>query len=398
MPIFTVSQISDYIKQLVENDELLLDLWITGEISNLRTSQAGHAYFTLKDDTNQLQCVMFKRTKGRDLLESGVSVSCHGRITFYEARGSVDFIGDIVMAEGLGLLAMEYERLKSQLENEGSFDISRKRTIPKFPKVIGVVTSSSGAVFHDICNVIQRRYPLAKVILASAQVQGANAPASICNAIDALNLDGRPDVIIIARGGGSQEELSAFNDESLARTIYKSNIPTVSAIGHETDFTIADYVADLRAPTPSAAAEITTPDGSALVTEIYLMMQQAYIRLSYKSAALTQQIQALVSKLEHNIPDITTIYRNVDDQCQRMDFSVSSKTALLKQQIISRTIHLEALSPKATLQRGYAIISTHNAREVVSSIKMLSPNQLLSISLSDGTVSTTVNDVIKNES
>lgn len=373
-----------------------MDLWLTGEISNLRTSQAGHSYFTLKDNSNQLQCVMFNRTKGKDLLEHGVSVTCHGRITFYEPRGSIDFIGDIVMAEGLGFLAMEYERLKLQLENEGLFDLSRKRPIPKFPKVIGVVTSASGAVFHDICNVIQRRYPLAQVILAPAQVQGANAAASIRNAIDALNLNGQSDVIIIARGGGSQDELSAFNDESLARTIYRSVIPTVSAIGHETDFTIADYVADLRAPTPSAAAEITTPDGSSLATEINLMIQQAHIRLAYKYEGLNHEIQALVSKLEHNIPDITTIYRNVDDNCQRMAISVASKTTLLKQKVKSSTIHLEALSPNATLQRGYGIVFKHASQEVVSSVKTISTNQLLSISLSDGTFSSTVNKVTKN--
>ena len=340
---------------------------------------------------------MFNRTKGKDLLEPGVSVTCHGRITFYEPRGSIDFIGDIVMAEGLGLLAMEYERLKLQLENEGLFDLSRKRPIPKFPNVIGVVTSASGAVFHDICNVIQRRYPLAQVILAPAQVQGANAAASIRNAIDALNLNGQSDVIIIARGGGSQDELSAFNDESLARTIYRSVIPTVSAIGHETDFTIADYVADLRAPTPSAAAEITTPDGSSLATEINLMIQQAHISLAYKSESLNQDIQALVSKLEHNIPDITTIYRNVDDNCQRMAISVTSKTTLLKQKVISSTTHLEALSPNATLQRGYGIVFKHASQEVISSVKAISTNQLLSISLSDGTFSSTVNEVTKNE-
>ena len=375
-----------------------MDLWVTGEISNLRTSQAGHSYFTLKDDTNQLRCVMFKRTKDRDLLASGVSVTCHGRVTFYEARGSIDFIGDIVMAEGLGLLAMEYERLKLQLENEGLFEISRKRPLPKFPKIIGVVTSSSGAVFHDICNVLQRRYPIAKVILAPAQVQGINAAISICNAIDALNIDGTADIIIIARGGGSQEELSAFNDESLARTIYRSIIPIVSAIGHETDFTIADYVADLRAPTPSAAAEMTTPDRFALITEIYLMLQRTNITLAHQHETLTHEIQNFVSTLERNIPDIATIYRHVDDQCQRMDISLSSRTTLFKQQILSTTIHLQALSPTATLQRGYGIIFKNDSQEVVSSIKMISPNQILGISVSDGAFSSTVNDIIRNES
>ena len=257
---YTVNQVATYLRESFESDILLSDLYVSGEISNLRRSASGHAYFTLKDDTALLNCVMFRGQQGSDVLEDGVSVSTHGRISFYEPRGSTDFIVDLVMAEGAGALSLEFDRLRSQLELEGLFDESRKRSLPPFPKVIGVVTSSSGAVLHDITTVVTRRYPLANILVSPTLVQGDAAPENIVQALNDLNVDGRSDVIVIARGGGSLEELWAFNDEMVARSIYGSKIPVVSAIGHETDFTISDYVADLRAPTPSAAAEMIVPD------------------------------------------------------------------------------------------------------------------------------------------
>ena len=217
MPVFTVSQVSQYLKESLEQDSLLADLWITGEISNLRTPRSGHNYFTLKDHQSQLRAVMFKGGRGADLLREGSLVTAHGRISFYEARGEVELLADLVMPEGTGPLSMELERLKMRLEEDGLFEPSRKRPLPRFPGVVGLVTSPSGAVIHDIRNIIGRRYPLAEVLLAPTQVQGDGAAHGIVSALQALNQDGRADVVILARGGGSIEELWPFNEEMVAR-------------------------------------------------------------------------------------------------------------------------------------------------------------------------------------
>ena len=269
---YTVNQVTTYIRESFESDILLSDLYVSGEISNLRRSASGHAYFPLKDDSALLNCVMFRGQQGSDVLEDGSAVSTHGRISFYEPRGSTDFIVDLVMPEGTGALSLEFEKLRAQLELEGLFDESRKRSLPEFPTVIGVVTSVSGAVLHDITTVITRRYPLVDILVSPTLVQGDSAPENIVQAINDLNVDGRSDVIVVARGGGSLEELWAFNDERVVRSIYGSKIPVVSAIGHETDFTISDFVADLRAPTPSAAAEMIVPNVTNLKRHLLLSL------------------------------------------------------------------------------------------------------------------------------
>ena len=250
MAVRTVSQVTAHLKQALENDPMLSDLLVEAEVSNLRVSGAGHSYFTLKDDESVLNCVMFRGRPGAGLLQNGNAVLAHGHITFYEPRGTTEFMVDLAMAAGVGELALKLEQLRQRLEAEGLFDRSRKRLLPRFPKAIGVVTSPSGAVFHDIQNVVRQRYPLAELLLAPSSVQGDMAAGEIANALGKLNDDGRSDVIIVARGGGSLEDLWPFNEESVARAIYASRIPVVSAVGHETDHTIADDVADLRAPTP----------------------------------------------------------------------------------------------------------------------------------------------------
>ena len=254
MPTYTVSQVTSEIKELLESNPFLADLWIEGEISNLSIASSGHAYFNLKDQHAVLQAVMFRNRRGIEVLANGASVAAHGRVSFYEPRGTLNISVDVVAPQGLGELALELERLKQKLAAEGLFDPARKRPLPTFPQVIGVVTSPTGAVFHDIQNVLARRYPLAKLVLSPTMVQGGRAKESIAEALQRLDEEGDCDVIIVARGGGSLEDLWAFNEEVVARAIYACQTPVVSGVGHETDETVADYVADVRAPTPSAAA------------------------------------------------------------------------------------------------------------------------------------------------
>ena len=265
MAIYSVSQVTRYLRELLESDPQLNDLWVAGEVSNLTTSQAGHIYFTLKDSTAQLRCVMFRNNNaGSRLLANGALVVAHARISFYEARGEVSVISDAVMPEGTGPLYLELERLKAKLQAEGLFDESRKRPLPPFPKMLGVVTSSTGAALQDIRKVLQSHYPMVEVLLAPTLVQGEGAAEGIVAALHTLNQDGRADAIIVARGGGSLEELWPFNEEIVARAIHASAIPVISGVGHERDVTIADLVADVRAPTPTAAAEMAVPNMVAL--------------------------------------------------------------------------------------------------------------------------------------
>src|SRR5438445_6355020 len=256
----TVSALARYLKDLLESNLTLTNLWVEGEISNLTRSQRGHVYFTLKDANAAIQCVMFQRQYRGSPLEGGAQVLAHGNVSFYEQRGNVQLIVDFVQPAGVGARQAEFESLKEKLAADGLFDQARKRPLPAFPARIGVVTSSTGAVFHDICQVLTRRWPLAEIVLAPTPVQGAQAAINIADAIRLLNAQPRIDVIIVARGGGSMEELWAFNEEIVARAVFASAVPVVSAVGHETDYTIADLVVDVRAPTPSAAAELVAPD------------------------------------------------------------------------------------------------------------------------------------------
>ena len=258
----TVGQLTAKIKEVFEVDPVLQDAWVLGEISNLTKPSSGHIYFTLKDETANLSCVAWKTQAWRlgKLLQTGSAVIAHGRISVYEPRGAYQLYVDDLLPAGTGRLYQEFEILKARLQSQGLFAVERKRSLPLFPRRIGVVTSASGAALQDILNVLRRRYAIAEVVLSPASVQGADAPPQIVHAIRSLNELPGVDVIIVARGGGSPEELWAFNDEAVAHAIFDSRIPVISGVGHETDYTIADFVADVRAPTPSAAAEICAPD------------------------------------------------------------------------------------------------------------------------------------------
>lgn len=386
MHVHSVSNVASYLRELLESDVHLADLWISGEVSNLSRSGAGHLYFTLKDAGAQLRCVFFRGASFQrelaSLMENGAQVVAHGRISLYEVRGDLQFYVDFIQPEGIGVLAMEFERLKARLQEEGLFDESRKRALPPFPEHIGVVTSPTGAVFHDICSVLARRWPVAEVVLAPTAVQGLEAVPGIVSALSRLNQEPALDVIIVARGGGSLEELWAFNEEAVARAIYASRLPVVSAVGHETDYTIADFVADLRAPTPSAAAEIIAPD-----------RRQVLVRLAVQAASLTAGVQSLVREGREEVRG--AVHRmercgpSVDRERQRVDDLLRGATGVLELTVRGQQnklngfcAQLRSLHPQATLNRGYALVERDGA--TVSSVKAVKGGERLGVRVSDG--------------
>ena len=390
MPVFTVSQVTQYLKDSLEHDPVLADLWISGEVSNLRVSPSGHSYFTLKETQSQLRSVMFKGGRGSNLLGEGSLVTAHGRISLYEARGDVQLLADLVMPEGTGPLYLELEKLKMRLEEEGLFEPSRKRPLPQFPRVIGLVTSPSGAVLHDICNVIGRRYPLSEILLAPTQVQGDAAAPGIVSAVQSLNEHGQADVIILARGGGSLEELWPFNEEVVARAIYSSRIPVVSAVGHETDYTVSDLVADVRAPTPSAAAELVVPDAVSLLQEIHARGESIFRAMSHHLSTRRYGVDSLAGRLRSHATDIATLRRRVDDLAQASSKAMYHYQSLWRSHIQGLEMRLESLNPEATLSRGYSIVQKHSDGVVVSSKGQVNAGEELRVTLSDGQIPATV--------
>ena len=395
MAVYTVSQVSQHVKEVLEKDPLLADVLVEGEVSNLRVSSAGHSYFSLKDDQALLNCVMFRGQPGAELLASGSAVLAHGRLQFYEPRGSTDFMVDLAMAAGVGELALELERLTLRLEDEGLFEESRKRSLPLFPKVIGVVTSPSGAVLHDIQNVLRRRYPLAELLLAPSLVQGPNAAGELVAAIEGLNRDGRADVIVLARGGGALEELWPFNEEEVARAIYASRIPTVSAIGHETDFTISDRVADLRAPTPSAAAEIVVPDQYVLRQQLDEILGYFDRIWAYHADSRRSDVARTSGILEGILPDTNNWRRRVDDVARSAGIALVNRLKLTRLQVENRQDRIRTLDPVATLRRGYSVVQKGTAGDVVTKAGQVEVADSLSITVSDGIVEATAGGTAK---
>lgn len=388
MHVYAVREVTAYLRELFESNPHLSDLWIAGECSNVSRPASGHVYFTLKDGDAQLRAAFFQRRLGpanttARLVENGAAVVAHGRIGLYEQRGEMQFYVDFVQPEGVGALQAEFERLKARLEQEGLFDESRKRPLPRFPCRIGVVTSESGAVFHDICHVLERRWPLAEVVLAPTPVQGPDAVAGIIGGIEQLNRRGDIDVIIAGRGGGSIEELWAFNDEFVARAIFASVVPIVSAVGHETDYTIADFVADRRAPTPSAAAEIVAPDrlevrvrlGVAAGTMESVLRQ----RLGDERAAL----HAHVRSVERAAPDVDRERQRVDELARRGVAAGERAHRLAVQGVGGCVWRLKALDPFATLDRGYALVQRRGV--VLSSVADAHPGDAIDVRVRDGT-------------
>ena len=392
---FTVSQITNYIKDLFEIDFVLQDLWVEGEVSNFSRSAAGHIYFTLKDETSSIRCVMWHSSSARQgyLPFNGDAILAHGHISVYEVQGTYQFYVDYLQPAGLGTLYLQFEALKQRLEAEGLFAPERKRPLPLFPRCLGVVTSPTGAAIRDILHVLERRYPLVEVILAPSLVQGDKAPLQIVAAIEALNEHTDAEAIIVARGGGSLEELWAFNDERVARAIYSSRVPVISGVGHETDFTIADFVADVRAPTPSAAAEIAVPDRGELWetlnsrrNRLVMLMRQ---QIAEQRAAVESQERILVRLSPQ--AQIATHRQRIDELTRAASASLAHQLALQRERLRGQLLHLQSLSPFATLDRGYSITRQLRTGEIVKSVAQVAAGDRIETQVSDGKFEGTVN-------
>ena len=380
----TVSALARYLKDLLESNLTLTNLWVEGEISNLTRSQRGHVYFTLKDANAAIQCVMFQRQYRGAPLEGGAQVLAHGNVSFYEQRGNVQLIVDFVQPAGVGARQAEFERLKEKLAADGLFDEARKRPLPAFPERIGVVTSPTGAVFHDISNVVARRWPLGEIVLAPTPVQGAEAAIGITEAVRQLNRLGDIDVIIVARGGGSIEELWPFNEEIVARAVYASAIPVVSGVGHETDFTIADFVADTRAPTPSAAAEAVAPDWREVSRRVEAIL------LGVSSAAKGKVSQGVIDvdragqRLSSALPDTSRYGERLTSLLRHAATGLARGLDQRMERTSSHASRLRALDPAATLSRGYAVVQIRDGKQAVTSVKQVKGRERLDVHVKDG--------------
>ena len=382
MQVYSVRQVATHLRELVESDLFLSDLWISGEVSNLRRYPSGHLYFSLKETDAALSGVLFRSdNKGFDF-KDGDAVIAHGRVAFYEVRGDLQFIVDFVQPEGVGVLQAEFERLKARLQEEGLFDEARKRPLPRFATRIGVVTSPAGAVFHDICHVLERRWPLAEVVLAPTAVQGPEAVPGIAAALAQLNREPAIDAIILARGGGSLEDLWAFNDEAVARAIFASIVPVVSGVGHETDTTIADYVADVRAPTPSAAAEIVAPDRTEVAVRLSVaagtLLSLVQGRLESGRAGVRQAVQ----RVERSAPDINRERQRTDELTRSALASVEQLVRGFQKGLHGFQLALRSLDPYAVLQRGYALVQRNG--HVVESVVDTKVGERLNVRVRDG--------------
>ena len=384
MQVYSVTQITEYIRAVLDRDVYLSDVWITGEVSNLFASGAGHRYFTLKNAEHQIKAVHFSGYFGGEHVVNGAQVIAHGRVSFYSSRGETQLYADSVVPAGEGVLAAEFERLRAQLEAEGLFDPARKRALPEFPRRIGVVTSAQGAVIHDIQTVLSARYPLGELVLCDASVQGDEAPTELTGAIRALNRLPDVDVIIVARGGGSLDDLRAFNSEQVARAIYASRIPIVSAVGHESDYTIADYAADLRAPTPSAAAAAVAPDTRVLSAEVASLTARSGNAIAYYTAERTREVESLVSRMQRHLPDTATHRQRVDELLEHAYTGFDTLIRLRREQADSLRTTLAALDPSAILRRGYAMVTSARDGRAVTSTGSVLPGDLIRATLHDG--------------
>jgi exodeoxyribonuclease VII large subunit len=358
---YSVAELTTHIRMLFERDDLLQDVWVEGEISNFRRAASGHLYFTLKDSGAQLKTVMWKSSALNLAImpREGDSILAHGYVSLYPDRGEYQLYADVLRPVGIGDLYRRFEQLKAKLDAEGLFDEERKRPLPPFPHRIGVVTSPTTAAFQDVLNVLRRRFPLVEVVLSPTLVQGAEAPPQIVRALERLNTLTDLDVILVCRGGGSIEDLWAFNDEAVARAIVASRVPVVSGVGHEIDFTIADFAADYRAPTPSAAAEILTPD----VLDMALGVERLSRHLSDAfSDSMIRRREALddadrLLKQLSPLVRVRSIRQRIDDWTIRMGTAQRGRLALLRERVVSRQQALTAANPEAILERGYALVS-----------------------------------------
>ena len=370
--VYPVHQVTRYLRELLEADRNLVDIWVAGEISNYTRAASGHIFFTLKDDRAGLRCAFFRnRNIGlRTPLADGLSVVVYGSLSLYEQRGELSFVVDFVQAEGAGVLAAEFERRRAAFEAEGLFAMERKRALPRFPRRVGVVTSPTGAVFHDIADVLARRWPLALLLLQPAPVQGDGAGVAIAEAIRTLARVQAPDVIIVARGGGAAEDLWAFNEEAVVRAIFGSPVPVVSAVGHETDVTLADMVADLRAPTPSAAAELVAPDRAVVNRQVAALQSRMDVTMTRAVDRVRERVDLRRAGLARALPDLALIRSRVSTRTHTLAQVVTAARLRAVAAVETLDGRVRALSPHATIERGYALVQRPDGAAVTSAASL----------------------------
>jgi exodeoxyribonuclease VII large subunit len=388
-PVLSVSVLARYLKEVLETDDILQNVWVQGEISGCRTFASGHCYFTLKDAEAQLPCVFFKHARLRSSapqLRDGMAIAANGSISLYERDGKLQLYVESVELVGEGALFLRFEQLKARLSAEGLFEAERKRPIPEQPSVIGLVTSPDAAALRDMLRVLRSRYPLVQVILSPTLVQGAEAPAAIAAAIDRLNEHAEADVIIVARGGGSIEELWAFNEEVVARAIARSRIPVISGVGHETDFTIADFVADYRASTPTAAATKAVPDIADLQTDLYEKQQVLTAIMDDKLERLKERLERAAYDLQRASPKNVLNQRRqqLDDLTEMLQTRMEHLLSLRTERLRGQAMRLHSLSPLLTIARGYAVVRRDADQSLITSPRQVQPGEQLTIQVKDG--------------
>jgi exodeoxyribonuclease VII large subunit len=394
--VLTVTQLNTYIKLQFEGDENLSHVFVIGEISNFtKNYRSGHLYFSLKDEHCAVRAVMFARSAAylRFLPEDGMKVIARGRMGVYEISGQYQLYVEDLQPDGLGALNLAFEQLKAKLEKEGLFSAERKKPLPKFPRRIGVITSPTGAAVHDILTILARRYPLAEVVFRPVQVQGDLAAPQIVDALRQINRLQCADVIIVGRGGGSLEDLWPFNEESVARAVAASSVPVISAVGHETDFTICDFAADLRAPTPSAAAELAVPDKTELLGEILAQKMRLQNAAEAKVADAKASFLPLAESrvLKNPLENVELRRVQVDRLAASLDTAAARKTERAREQLSAVSGRLNALSPLAVLSRGYAAVFGEQGK-AVSKADEIRKNEKITVRMSDGALHCTVNE------
>ena len=393
-----ISEVNSYIKRILTNDPILYNLRVKGEISNFKVHSSGNVYLSLKDEKSKLNCIIFKSNYDKSLnLDNGVKIIASGYISVYERDGAYQLYINEVEIEGIGNLYIEFNKLKEKLKKEGLFDTKYKKEIPKMPRSIGVITSPTGAVIRDIINVTKRRFPKVDIKLYPVNVQGDKSASDICEGIEFFNRMENVDTIIVGRGGGSLEELWSFNEEIVAREIFKSKIPIISAVGHETDFTICDFVSDMRAPTPSAAAEIATPD----LSEIYYKLNTIKNRMN---RSLNNQVILDNEKLNNTLDKINNYMKNyivrdkviqLDQIYDKINFRLEQNLETSKEKLSKKAALLHNLSPLATISRGYSIVEKNG--QVINSIEEVNITDDINITLKDGSLECNVNKINSKE-
>jgi len=397
----TVKQLNFYVKSLIESDPRLANVCVTGEISNLKSHYgSGHIYFTLKDSDAAIRCVMFRSYASRVKFnpEDGLQVVLKGRVSIYEKDGQYQFYAEEMTAAGIGDITLQFEQTKAKLQAEGLFDPDSKRELPRFPKRIAVITSATGAAVQDIMNILSRRWPIAEIVLCPVSVQGELAVPEMLDALERLYKQSGIDIGIIGRGGGSIEDLWAFNSEELARKIYESPFPMISAVGHETDFTICDFVADLRAPTPSAAAELAVPDLAEMQVLFTKYSEHLKSLLAGRYNLLSAKLEACASSFYFKNPTEAIINRNfekVDKLYDKLNSEMEKKLNSARLQLASAAAGLDGLSPLKTISRGYAAVKKDG--KVLSSAENLNENDLIEIAFADGGAECEVKSVTRRK-